>query len=433
MINVSFKLKKLEEAGTPIYASVVGTGQMGRTLVAQISRMKGMRPAVVVDHKMWSAKEAFTAAGYVEGQDFEVAQTIEEGNRILAEGKFVASTNDELATKCDAVDCAVDATGIPEAGAKISMDAINAGKHIVMLNVETDVCIGHILYKMANNAGVVYTGSAGDEPGAVMELYDLAESLGLEVRVVGKGKNNPVILDCTPDSVAEIAEQKGATRRMICAFKDGTKTMVEMTAMANATGCIPDVVGAHGACSDVKHLPDVLSLKSEGRGGVLNQYGVVEYINGVAPGVFVICHTDEPDIMATLKYIEMGDGPNYALYRPFHLTSVETPLSIAKACIDHEPTIVPRAGRMAETVTVAKRDLEPGDEFDGIGGTTIRGTIMAATEADAMKALPMGLVDRKTKLLKPKKAGEIITYDDVELNHDSLVVQLRKLQDELIG
>lgn len=430
MINVSHKLRKREAEGNPIQVGIVGMGQMGITLVGQISRMKGMRPAVVVDHKLGAVKAAFARAGYKEGQDYELADTVAEGNRILAEGKFVGTLNDELATKCATLDCAVDATGVPEAGAKIAMDAINHGKHIVMLNVETDVCIGHILYKMAQNAGVVYTGSAGDEPGAVMELFDLADSLGFEVRVVGKGKNNPVILDCTPESVKEIAAVKGASPRMICAFKDGTKTMVEMAAMANATGFIPDVVGGHGAESDAKHLPQVLSLKSEG--GVLNRYGVVEYINGVAPGVFVICSTDEPDIMATLKYIEMGDGPNYALYRPFHLTSVETPSSIAKAVIDHEPTIVPSCGRMAEVVTVAKKDLIPGEIFDGIGGYTIRGTIMAATESDAMGALPMGLVDAQTKLLVPKAAGEIITYADVELNHDSLVVQLRKLQDQLI-
>lgn len=431
MINMTYKLRKLEEEGRPIHVGIVGMGQMGYTLVGQISLMKGMRPSVVVDHKMRAVKEAFARAGYEEGRDYEIAETVEEANRILAAGKFVGSLNDELATKCDIIDCSVDATGSPEAGAKIAMDAINHGKHIVMLNVETDVCIGHILYKMAQNAGVIYTGSAGDEPGAVMELYDFAESLGFEVRVVGKGKNNPVILDCTPESVKAIAEQKGASPRMICAFKDGTKTMVEMTAMCNAIGFVPDITGGHGAESDAKHLPQVLSLKSEG--GVLNQYGVVEYINGVAPGVFVIYHTEEPDSVATLRYIEQGDGPNYALYRPYHLTSIETPLSIAKACIDHEPTIVPRCGRMAEVVTVAKKDLQPNEIFDGIGGYTMRGTIMAVSESDAMRALPMGLVDSKTKLLVPKKAGEILTYDDVELNHDSLVVQLRKMQDALLG
>ena len=431
MINISYKLQKLEEEGKPINASIVGAGQMGRALVATIVKMQGMNPVVLVDHTLEKAKAVFRDCDLIEGQDFYATNSLEEANMLLAQGKFIATTMDEIATQAKCVDCVVDATGRPSAGAKVAMEAIRAKKHICMLNVETDVCIGHLLYHFANQAGVVYTGSAGDEPGAVIELYDFAKALGFEVRVVGKGKNNPVILDCTPESVAEIAEQKGATPRMICAFKDGTKTMVEMTAMANATGFLPDVTGAHGANSDVKGLNDVLSLKSEGRGGVLNNYGVIEYINGVAPGVFVVFHTDHPDIAGGLEYIEMGPGPNYTIYRPYHLTSIETPLTIAKACIDNEPTIVPRKGRVAETVTVAKRDLKAGESLDGIGGYTVRGTFMAATEADEMKALPMGLVEETTIMKVDKKAGEVITYNDVELDQDSLVVQLRKLQDLL--
>lgn len=425
------KLQKLEDEGKPIKASIVGAGQMGCGMAAQMTTMKGMVPAVVVDIDLDHAKQAYLDSGYKEGVDFAEAETVEEANKLLAEGKFVVSQNNEVATKCDVIDCAVDATGVPEVGAKVAMDAINAGKHICMLNVETDVCIGHLLYKLANNAGVVYTGSAGDEPGAVIEMFDYAKALGFDVKVVGKGKNNPVILDCTPESVAEIAKQKGASPKMICAFKDGTKTMVEMTAMANATGFKPDIIGAHGAESDVKHLNDVLSLKSEGRGGVLDNYGVIEYINGVAPGVFVIIGTDQPDIAAELTYLSMGPGPNYTLYRPYHLTSLETPMSVAKAVIDHEPTIIPRYGRVAETIAVAKKDMKAGEMLDGIGGFTVRGTFMSAEDADAQNALPMGLIDKKTKLLKDKKAGEVLTYEDVELNPDNLIVQLRKLQDEL--
>ncbi len=431
MINMMVKLQKLEDEGKQIKASIVGAGQMGCGMAAQMTKMKGMDPVVVVDVVLDHAKQAYLDSGYKEGTDFVEAQTVEEANQLLAQGKFIVTSNNEIATKCDIIDCAVDATGVPEVGAKVAMDAINAGKHICMLNVETDVCIGHLLYKLAQNAGVVYTGSAGDEPGAVIEMYDYAVAMGFDVKVVGKGKNNPVILDCTPESVAEIAKAKGASPKMICAFKDGTKTMVEMTAMANATGFVPDVIGAHGAESDVKHLNDVLSLKSEGRGGVLDHYGVIEYINGVAPGVFVIIGTDQPDVAAEMEYLSMGPGPNYTLYRPYHLTSLETPMSVAKACIDHEPTLVPRCGRVAETIAVAKKDMKAGEMLDGIGGFTVRGTFMAATDADAQKALPMGLIDKKTKLLKDKKAGEVITYDDVALNGENLIVQLRKLQDEL--
>jgi len=431
MLGMNYKLQELEKAGTPIYAGIVGAGQMGRGMVGQMMSMKGMRPAVVVDVVLENAKNAYNHAGLTEDRDYAIAETVEEGNRLLREGRFVATVNNELATKCDAISCAVDATGVPEVGAKVAIDAINNGKHIVMLNVETDVCIGHILYKLATNAGVVYTGSAGDEPGAVIELFDFATALGFDVRVVGKGKNNVIDYDCTPETVAEEARRKGSSPKMICAFKDGTKTMVEMTAMANATGFLPDVIGAHGGAGTVKDLPSLLSLKCEERGGILNNYGVIEYVNGVAPGVFVIIASDQPDIRAELTYLSMGDGPNYCLYRPYHLTSLETPLSVAKACIDHLPTIVPRAGHIAETGTVAKIDLKAGQKLDGIGGYTVRGTFLSAREARQRNLLPMGLVNRNTVMARDVKKGELLAYDDVALDENALMVQLRKLQDSL--
>lgn len=431
MIGLNYKLEKLEKQGKPILAGIVGAGQMGRGMVGQMMSMKGMRPAVVVDVVLDNARNAYIHAGLTEGKHFREAHSIEEANSLLERGLFVITSNNEIATKCALIDCSVDATGVPEVGAKVAIDAINNKKHIVMLNVETDVCIGHILYKMAENADVVYTGSAGDEPGAVIEMYDFAKALGFEVRVVGKGKNNKVDYFATPDSVSEEAKRKGASAKMICSFKDGTKTMVEMTAMANATGFLPDVIGAHGPAGTVKELPDILSLKSEGRGGILNNYGVIEYVDGVAPGVFIIIATDQPDIRHELSYLSMGDGPNFCLYRPYHLCSLETPLSVAKACIDHEPTIAPRAGLVAETGTVAKRDLNVGELLDGIGGFTIRGTFISAEEARNKDVLPIGLVSKSTKMLRDVRQGEIITYNDVEIDGGSLMVQLRRLQDKL--
>lgn len=429
MVGMNYKLQALEEKGTPIYMSIIGCGQMGRGMVGQVMSMKGMRPAIIVDVVLQNAKNAYNHAGLTEGKDYEAASTIEEANKILATGKFVVTDNAEVACKADRIDCVVDATGVPEVGAKVAIDTINAGKHIVMLNVETDVCIGHILYKMAKNAGVVYSGSAGDEPGAVMELFDFADALGFDVRVVGKGKNNKVDKTCNPDTVLEEATRRGVSPKMLTAFKDGTKTMVEMTAMANATGYVPDVVGAHGAKGTVKELPQLLSLKSEG--GILNQYGVIEYVDGVAPGVFLIISTTQPDILHELNYLSMGEGPNFVLYRPYHLCSLETPLTVAKACIDHVPSLVPTHGLVAETVTVAKRDLKAGEYLDGIGGYTIYGTFMKASEAKDMDALPMGIVNKKTKMLNDVKCGEIIKYSDVELDETSLMVQLRRIQDRL--
>lgn len=428
MLGLNYKLLQLEENNQHIMTSIVGAGQMGRGMVGQIMSMKGMRPAVVVDISIQNAINAYQNAGLKEG-DYVIANTISEANDLLKKGKFIVSDNPEIATKTALIDCAVDATGVPEVGAKVAIDSINAGKHIVMLNVEADVCIGPMLYKMAQSAGVVYTGSAGDEPGAVLELYDFADALGFDVRVIGKGKNNKVDKAANPDSVLEEATRKGVSPKMLTSFKDGTKTMVEMTAMSNATGYLPDIMGAHGEKGTVAELPDLFRLKSEG--GILNNYGIVDYIDGVAPGVFIIISTEQPDIIHELNYLSMGKGPNYVLYRPYHLCSLETPLSVAKAVIDGMPTIAPRKGLVSETITVAKRDLVAGEYLDGIGGFSIYGSFEKATVAKEKGALPMGLVDKKTKMLNNVKKGEIVTYTDVALDDDSLMVQLRKVQEKL--
>ncbi|AWW26771.1 MULTISPECIES: NAD(P)H-dependent oxidoreductase [unclassified Acetobacterium] len=428
MLGLNYKLAQLEENGKHIMTSIVGAGQMGRGMVGQIMSMKGMRPAVVVDINIENAINAYQHAGLKEG-DYMIANTISEANELLAKGKFIVTDNPEIATKTDLIDCAVDATGVPEVGAKVAIDSINAGKHIVMLNVEADVCIGPMLYKMAQSAGVVYTGSAGDEPGSVLELYDFADALGFDVRVIGKGKNNKVDKTSNPDSVLEEATLKGVSPKMLTSFKDGTKTMVEMTAMSNATGYLPDIMGGHGAKGIVSELPDLFRLKSEG--GILNNYGIVDYIDGVAPGVFIIVSTEQPDIIHELNYLSMGKGPNYVLYRPYHLCSLETPLSVAKAVIDGVPTIAPRKGLVSETITVAKRDLVAGEYLDGIGGFSIYGSFEKASVANEKGALPMGIVNKKTKMINAVKKGEIVTYADVALDNDSLMVQLRKIQDTL--
>lgn len=428
MIGLNYKLQKLEEENSCIGVGVVGAGQMGGCMVATMVAMKGMKPSILADINLEAAAGAFRRAGVPEDQ-IAVASTLSECSALLESGKYVITEDSELATKNAYCQCIVDATGVPEVGAKVAVDAINNGKHIVMLNVETDVCIGHILYKQATNAGLVYTGSAGDEPGVVIEMFDFAQALGLDVRVVGKGKNTKINKEATPETVKKQAAQMGCNPHMLCCFVDGTKTMVEMTAMANATGYIPDIDGAHGPKATLAELPDLLSLKSEG--GILNRYGIIEYIDGIAPGVFVTVSTEQPDCIAMFGYMRMGKGPNYVLYRPYHLCSLETPLSVAKAVLDHEPTIAPRHGLVAETVTVAKRDLKAGEYLDGIGGYTVYGLFVNAGRAKEKNALPLGLVNRKTKMLADVKKGGIVRHNDVQLDRDSLIVSLRKIQDTL--
>lgn len=427
MLGINRKLEELERQGTIIKVGLVGAGQMGRGMVSQIENMSGMRVVITADIQLENVVKAYSKAGVADGDIVETNEA-ETASEAIRAGKVAATTDAQLVTSLPEVDVVVDATGVPDIGAKIAWDAILNKKHIVMLNVEADVTIGPLLMKMADASGVVYTGTAGDEPGAIMELYDFADALGFKVVALGKGKNNPLNLAANPDTAAEEAERKGASAKMLASFQDGTKTMVEMTAVANATGFLPDTPGMHGFVSDVKGLPEIFKLKEDG--GQVSNKKIVEYINGIAPGVFAIIASEKEEVNHEMQYLSMGPGPNYVLYRPYHLTSLETPISIARAYIYNEATIAPWKGLQAETVTVAKIDLHEGQFLDSIGGFTVHGSILSAADAKQKNALPLGLIDRHVQLKRSVQKGEIITYDDVVQTQESTIWRLRRIQDD---
>jgi len=430
MLNMDRKLQQRAEAGEMIRTGVVGAGQMGRGLITQLVRMQGLTPSIVSARNVENAVNALISAG-IDRTDITITNTLSGANEAMERGKFVVTSSLDALTKANLLDCVIDATGIPDVGAKVAYDALTNQKHVVMLNVETDVVIGPYLKRLAEREGVIYTGSAGDEPGAVMELYTFAKAIGLDVKVIGKGKNNKLAYDCTPESVLEEAARRIMSPKMLCAFKDGTKTMVELTAMSNATGFIPDVVGAHGIASDVVGLNEKFRLKEDG--GILHKHGVVEFVNGIAPGVFATVATDNDEVQYQMDYLLMGPGPLWTLYRPYHLGSLETPLSAAKAVIDHEATIVPIDGLVSECITVAKRDLVAGETIDGHGGFTTYASIAPIEVSDQNRYVPYGLVTDTTKMKRSVKKGALLTLDDVELDQSTLIYKLRKAQDALYG
>lgn len=427
MLGINRKLANLEKSNSYIKVGLVGAGQMGRGMISQIESMKGMRVVITADLAIDNVKNAYENAG-IDSANIVETDELEKAHAAVSQDKVIATKDSKLVTTLSEVDVVVDATGVPNIGAEIAWDSILNNKHIVMLNVEADVTVGPLLKKMADSSGVVYTGSAGDEPGAVMELYDFADAMGFEIVALGKGKNNPLNLESNPDVTAEEAEQKGSSPKMLASFQDGTKTMVEMNCVANATGFAPDQPGMHGFEGEVADLPGIFIEKD--KGGELNGRQVVDFVNGVAPGVFAIIASDKEEVNAEMKYLKMGDGPNYVLYRPYHLTSLETPLSIAKAYFDKEPTIAPHYGLQGETVAVAKKDLAEGDYLDGIGGYSVYGKLYKSDQAEADSALPVGLVDKNVKLKNDVKKGDVITYDDVEQTNESTIWKLRALQDK---
>jgi predicted homoserine dehydrogenase-like protein len=401
---------------------------MGSEIVSTIGEMVGMEVDVVVDVSRERAVNGYQHSKKKRKVIF--TEDIEKARSALETGGQVATTDYRIATRLPQIEAVIDATGSTEMGATVSLDCFDHKKHVVMMNVECDVTIGPILRRMADNAGVVYTLAAGDEPAAIIELYRFAHALGFTIVAAGKGKNNPLDIYATPESVAETARARKMNPSMLCEFVDGSKTAVEMAAVSNATGLLPDTRGMHGAKSTVDTLKAVFCPKKDG--GVLDNIGVVDFAIGVHPGVFLIFTTDNQRLKEALIQRDMGDGPYYQLFRPYHLCSIEVPLTVAQAVFYGESSGHPLAVMSSECIVVAKKDLKPREVLDGIGGTCYRGSIERFTLARKEGYLPLGLA-KGCVLKTPIKKDTVLRYSDVEIVEESVLLQLRRIQDRLYG
>jgi predicted homoserine dehydrogenase-like protein len=431
-MNIAEALEQRQRENRPIRVGLVGVGQMGAGFIAQTSLMNGMDVIAASDIDIQRAVAAFRAIGIVEDAIAILPSNAPKhyANEAIAAGKRVVTANAALISEIDSIDAVVEATGIPAIGALVAYRTILARRHIIMLNVETDVTVGYLLKRMADSANVIYTTAAGDEPGAILELYDFATSLGFNVVTLGKGKNNPLDHSATAQQVAERAREQEMSPKMLASFVDGTKTMVEMTSVANATGFVPDVSGMHGPAATPDTLAQIFCPREDG--GILSSSGVVDYaIGGIAPGVFLIFTTQQPKVMKDLRYLRLGPGPYWALYRPYHLANIETPLSVAQAVLYHQTTLAARGAPVAETTAVAKKDLAEGDIIDGLGGTMVYGNIERVDMARDNRMLPLGIAEG-ARVLHPVAQGQTLTYDDVALNEQSFIVHMRRLQDMLV-
>lgn len=426
MYEIDSKLDELEKRGNPIKVGLIGAGQMGSEIITQLEKVKGIRIVSVVDI---SLEKALAGYKYLK-KDVEIVKTnnIKEAEKATGSGKKIASTNYKLATSLPQIEVVIEATGSIEMGALIALDAINNKKHIIMMSVECDVTVGPILRKFAENAGVIYSLAAGDEPSAIIELYRFANALGFTVIAVGKGKNNPLNIYATPEILEESSRKRNMNAVRLCEFVDGSKTAIEMAAVSNATGFVPDIRGMHGANSKIDEITKIFCPKKDG--GILNNIGVVDFAIGVHPGVFLVFTTDNQKIREALIQRNMGYGPYYLLYRPYHLCSIEVPLTIAQIAIYGESSGHPMGKLTSECIVITKKNMKAGEILDDVGEYCYRVSIEHVDIAKKENFLPMGLA-KGSKLKVDVKKDTIITNDMVKIRNDTTLFHLRKIQDNL--
>jgi len=410
-------LREREANGHPIRVGMVGAGATGRAIALQLGTpVPGIRLVAIANRTPAHGERAFREAGL---EDWVRAETTGRAEAAITAGRRVLTEDPFVLTSCDAVDLIVEVTGTVEAAAHVVLSAFAGGKHVVAVNAELDSLLGPILKARADEAGVVFTNTDGDEPGVAMTLFRYLRTLGLRPVAAGNLKG---ILDYyrTPETQRAFAEKYDQDVRKVTSFADSTKLSMEATVLANATGFHVGRRGMYGpACADVKEMASLLPASQ------MLETGLVDFALGAAPhtGAFVIVHEESPLKQAQLEYYKLGGGPFYVFYTPYHLPHIQIASTIGRAVIHRDPTVTPIAGSVCEVVTVAKRDLKAGECLDGIGGFCAYGLIDNAAAARAASALPIGLSEGCV-LRRGVPKDAVVSFDDVESPPGRLVESL---------
>lgn len=431
-------LAERAEAGHPVRVAVIGAGKFGSMYLSQAIRTRGIHVLGVADLDVERAKAALERVHWTPEQ---------HGARNAAEAVSAGTTwltDDAMALiAADGVEVVVDATGSPSAGIRHALEAFRLGRHVVMVNVEADVLAGPLLARKAREAGVVYGLAYGDQPALIVELVDWARVSGFEVVAAGKGtRYQPHFHQSTPATVwdwyglgAEHARANALNPQMFNSFIDGTKSGIEMAAVANACELDAPAAGLSFPPAAIPELAGI--LKPQADGGMLERRGMVEVVSSerrggekieqnLRWGVYVTFAGDTA--YARRCFGEYGlvtddTGGYAALWRPYHLIGLELGISVANAALRQEPTGQARGWR-ADVVATAKFDLPAGDELDGEGGYKVWGRIMPARDSLASGGLPVGLAHGVT-LKRAIAAGEIVRWEDVEVRADDPAIAFR--------
>lgn len=438
-MNLHRMLAEREEQGRPIGVGLIGAGKFGTMYLSQARLTTGVHIVGIADLDVSRARASCALAGWPDAQF--AARTLDAA--AADRSTFLGEDAAELIGH-PAVEVVIDATGNPHAGIAHCLRAIDSGKHIVMVNVEADVLAGPLLARKARDAGVVYSLAWGDQPALICEHVDWARACGFEVVCAGKGTRYlPSYHALTPDTVWDVLKQylnvdesSDINPKMFNSFLDGTKSGIEMTAVCNTTGLIPQSGGLGFPPATRFELSDI--CKPASAGGTLSRAGTTEVVSSLyrdgsdvphhlAMGTYVVIEGETDYAQQCFRQYHMlqdSSGRYAALYRPTHMIGLELGISVASAACRGEPTGAPVCFN-ADVVATAKRDLAAGEVLDGEGGFMVWGRQMPAGDSVAMGGLPLGLAT-DVRLENAVAAGECIRWSDVAMDETEPAVRVRR-------
>jgi predicted homoserine dehydrogenase-like protein len=438
-MNLSTMLRERAAAGKPIRIGQVGAGKFGTMFLSQVRLTPCMHLVGLADLMPARAKERLTGVGWPAEQI--AAASVGDA---LKSGKTFVTDNAMAIVEHPEIDVVIEATGDPANGIRFCLAAIQHGKHIVMVNVEADSLAGPLLARRAKEAGVVYSLAWGDQPALICEQVDWARACGFSVVSAGKGtRYHPTYHQSTPDTVWDILTQylpikdrSHINPKMFNSFLDGTKSGIEMTAVCNATGLVPQTNGLSFPPATRFELAEVCKPKSEG--GALEKKGVTEVVSSLyrdgkdvphhlAMGTYVVIESDSAyagQCFVEYNCLQDKSGRYAALYRPTHMIGLELGISVASVALRKEPTGTPVCFN-SDVAATAKRAMKKGEVLDGEGGFTVWGKQVPADVSLREGYLPLGLA-HDVKLKSDIAEGRPLRWSDVAFDATAQAVQVRR-------
>jgi predicted homoserine dehydrogenase-like protein len=445
-VNLYIKLLERESAGKPVTVGVIGAGKFGTMFLAQARLTKGLHVAGVADLDATHARSQLKTAGWPENA--YAASSLDDAHK--ARATFVTDKAEALIAD-QRIEVIVEATGVPGAGIHHALRSIANGKHIVMVNVEADAVAGPLLARRAKAAGVVYSLAWGDQPALICEHVDWARAAGFKVISAGKGtryephyhKSNPDNVWDILDKYLNITDRNSINPKMFNSFVDGTKSGIEMTAVCNATGLVPQSDGLHFPPATRFELAEICKPQSDG--GMLEKAGVTEVISSVyrdgrdvphhlALGTYVVFEGETEYARRCFKEYSMlpdKTGKYAALYRPIHMIGLELGISVASCALRQEPTGAP-TGFRSDVVATAKKALRAGEMLDGEGGFCVWGKQTPADVSLRDALLPLGLA-HNVKLKRDIPEGDAVKWTDVAYDANDSAVKIRREMESAFG
>ena len=426
-MNLARGLERRAAAGRPVRVGVIGAGKFGSMFLAQARRTPGLHVVAIADRDVAKVRTLLAAAGW-EAEQFAASSPVAARDS----GRTHLGDDGERVIATDGIEVVVEATGDPRTGLRHAVAAIAAGRHVVMVTVEADVIAGPLLAERAAAAGVLYSLAYGDQPALICEQVDWARTAGFRVTAAGKGtRYHPSFHQSTPDTVwnnfgldPAVATRGYMDPKMFNSFIDGSKSAIEMTAVCNATGLVPQAGGL--SFPPVARHELAHHLRPRAAGGVLalepGATGVTEVVSSLhrdgSPvahdlrmGTYVVVEAGQEYVAQCIReygFQADASGSYLALYRPDHLIGLELGVSIASVAVRGEPTGA-ATGFRSDVVAVAKRDLAAGEELDGEGGYTVWGKQLPAARSLELGALPLGLAQRVI-LRRGRAVGEVLRW-----------------------